>query len=93
MGKRLAQHEIPPEFHNRWAVAGVPGEDENAGRECKVLGYETDPQTGWDVVRVQFCDMPDLFADREAVMSPFMLFPVLPHGYRASAGCDERATC
>lgn len=73
------QTDIPASFVNRWRVGTWFDEgDANAQRECEVLGYVRDEETGMDVCHVRFIDMPDLFADREAYYTPHMLFPVLP---------------
>lgn len=71
----IRQHEIPPSFNNRWFIGGDKWEDDNAGRECEVLGYVT-AEDGRDLCHVRFLDFPDLFAEREGFFTPYILFPV-----------------
>lgn len=74
--RRQAQAETPDSFHNLWFVGGMPGEDPNAGRVCRATGYvDVD---GRDMVHVVFVGQEDLFDDREAVFTPWQLFPVMP---------------
>lgn len=70
----IPQSEIPATFHNIWRVGGLPGEDENAGRICKVVRYERDCH-GHDLVRVVFIQRDGLFHDLEALLPPHQLFP------------------
>ena len=78
-----SQANRPDHFRNRWTVGCDAWENPDwAFRECEVLGYERDPETDRDVVRVRFLDQRQLVPE-EAVMSPHMLFPVMPGEERA----------
>ncbi|TBR77012.1 MAG: hypothetical protein EPN64_04635 [Burkholderiaceae bacterium] len=70
------QSKIPATFPNKWRVGGIPGEDDNAGRICKVVRYESD-RRGHQLVRVAFVHHDDLFDEREALLYPHQLFPEL----------------
>lgn len=69
----IKQWETPPEFPNRWRVCGMPGEDEHAGRICKVTGW-----ADHRLCTVQFLDADDGSTPETANLTPHMLFPVLP---------------
>lgn len=71
---RLAQHERPAHFRNRWVVAGWIDEDPMATRECEILHWEHD-EYGRDLVRVRFLDRRDLFEPETALYTVHQLFP------------------